>query len=38
VAPLAAGQPAAAAFVAYLRSPAAREVFVRHGFLPLGGQ
>ena len=38
VAPLATpGREAAAAFVAYLRSPAAREVFVRHGFLVLGG-
>jgi molybdate transport system substrate-binding protein len=32
VAPLAAAKPAAASFVAYLKSPAAREVFVRHGF------
>jgi molybdate transport system substrate-binding protein len=39
VAPLATpGRPAAAAFVAYLRSPAARAVFVRHGFLVLGGR
>lgn len=39
VAPLATSvSPAAAAFVRYLRSPAAREVFVRHGFLVLGGQ
>lgn len=37
VAPLAAsGRPAAASFMAYLRSPAAREVFVRHGFVVLG--
>jgi molybdate transport system substrate-binding protein len=39
VAPLAtSGKRAAEAFVRYLRSPAAREVFVRHGFLVLGGQ
>jgi molybdate transport system substrate-binding protein len=39
VAPLATSrQRAALAFVAYLRSPAAREVFVRHGFLVLRGQ
>jgi len=39
VAPLAASRRRdALAFVAYLRSPAAREVFVRHGFLVLGGQ
>lgn len=39
VAPLASsGKRGAAAFVAYLRSPAARVVFVRHGFLVLGGQ
>ncbi len=39
VAPLATpGRAAAAAFVAYLLSPAAREVFVRHGFLVLGGR
>jgi len=39
VAPLvAARQPAAGAFVAYLRSPTARAVFVRHGFVVLGGR
>lgn len=39
VAPLATSRrQTALAFVAYLRSPAAREVFVRHGFLVLGGQ
>ena len=39
VAPLAASRgPEAAAFVAYLRSPAARAVFVRHGFVVLGGR
>jgi molybdate transport system substrate-binding protein len=39
VAPLtSSGKPAAASFVSYLRSPAAREIFVRHGFLVLGGQ
>ena len=39
VAPLAApGGAAAAAFVAYLRSPAARAVFLRHGFRVLGDQ
>jgi molybdate transport system substrate-binding protein len=39
VAPLAtSGKRGAGAFVAYLRSPAARAVFVRHGFLVLGGQ
>jgi molybdate transport system substrate-binding protein len=39
VAPLAAsGKRSAGAFVRYLRSPAAREVFVRHGFRVLGGQ
>jgi molybdate transport system substrate-binding protein len=38
VAALVGARPAAAAFVAYLRSPAAREVFLRHGFLVLGGQ
>jgi molybdate transport system substrate-binding protein len=39
VAPLATpGRAAAAAFVAYLRSTAAREVFLRHGFRVLGGQ
>ncbi len=39
VAPLAtSGKPAAVAFVAYLRSAAARAVFTRHGFLVLGGQ
>jgi len=38
VAPLAAStRPSAAAFVAYLRSPAARAVFVHHGFVVLGG-
>ena len=38
VAPLAtSASRAAGAFVRYLRSPAAREVFVRHGFLVLGG-
>ena len=37
-APLVGAKPAAASFVAHLRSPAAREVFVRHGFLVLGGQ
>jgi molybdate transport system substrate-binding protein len=39
VAPLAGpGRRAAAAFVAYLASPAAREVFARHGFVVLGGR
>jgi len=38
VAPLAGSKPAAASFVAYLKSAAARAVFVRHGFLVLGGQ
>lgn len=38
VAPLAAAPPAAAAFVSYLKSPAARAAFLRHGFLVLGGQ
>ena len=38
VAPLAASPRAARAFVAYLRSPAAREIFVRHGFRVPGGQ
>jgi molybdate transport system substrate-binding protein len=39
VAPLAASnRPSAPAFVAYLRSPAARAVFVRHGFVVLGGR
>jgi molybdate transport system substrate-binding protein len=38
VAPLAGARPSAASFVAYLKSPAAREVFVRHGFLVRGGQ
>lgn len=38
VAPLATARgPATAAFVSYLRSPAARAVFVRHGFVVLGG-
>jgi molybdate transport system substrate-binding protein len=38
VAPMAASSKAAtAAFVKHLRSPAAREVFTRHGFLVLGG-
>jgi molybdate transport system substrate-binding protein len=36
VAPLAAARPSAASFVAYLRTPAARDVFVRHGFLVRG--
>jgi molybdate transport system substrate-binding protein len=36
LAPLAAAKPAASSFVAYLQTPAAREVFVRHGFLVLG--
>jgi molybdate transport system substrate-binding protein len=34
----AARGPKAAAFVAYLRSPAARDVFVRHGFVVLEGR
>ena len=39
VAPLArSSRTAAAAFVAYLRSPAARAVFTRHGFLVLEGR
>jgi len=39
VAPLAGSRRrAAAAFVAHLASPPAREVFARHGFLVLGGQ
>ncbi len=38
VAPLAAARPSAAAFVAYLQTPAARAVFVRHGFLVRGGR
>ena len=38
VAPLATAPRRAAAFVAYLRSQAARETFVRHGFLVQGGQ
>jgi len=39
VAPLAtSGKPAAEAFVKYLRSAAAREVFARYGFPVLGGQ
>jgi molybdate transport system substrate-binding protein len=39
VAPIAGSRTrAAAAFVAYLASPFAREVFARHGFLVLGGQ
>jgi molybdate transport system substrate-binding protein len=38
VAPLAAAGPSAASFVAYLKSPAAREVFVRHGFLVRGAR
>ncbi len=38
VAPLAAAPPAAAAFASYLKSPAARAAFLRHGFLVLGGQ
>ena len=38
VAPLASAGPSAASFVAYLKSPAAREVFVRHGFRVRGAQ